>query len=125
MYYVKKIYDVMQIFIKNGWKNFFNYDLFTAKQKCYLIFDKAPCHIDKEIIQFLNLNQAIYFLIPFGMIRFLQPLNLVTNKPFKYYQKNEYLNYIIDLLSNNKVSIEAKFQYDKTFRNLIKSDIDR
>ena len=41
-------------------KNFFNYILFTAKQKCYLIFDKAPCHIDKEIINFLNeIKQSI------------------------------------------------------------------
>ena len=37
-------------------RNFFNYELFTIKQKCYLIFVKVPYHIDKEIINFLNEN---------------------------------------------------------------------
>jgi hypothetical protein len=104
---------------------FFNYELFTVKQKCYLILDKAPFHIDKEIINFLNENQTIYSLIPSGMTRFLQPFDLRINKPFKNYLKNEYLNYITDLLSNNKVSIESEFQYNKVFKNLTKSDIDK
>ena len=59
------------------------------------------------------------------MTRFLQPLDLRINKPFKNYLKNEYLNYIIDLLSNNKISIESEFQYDKAFKNLTKSIIER
>ena len=59
------------------------------------------------------------------MTRFLQPLDLRINKPFKNYLKNEYLNYIIDLLSNNKISIESEFQYDKVFKNLTKSIIER
>ena len=64
---------------------FFNYELLTVKRKCYLIFDKAPCHIDKEIINFLNENQTIYSLIPSGMTRFLQPLDLGINKPFNHF----------------------------------------
>ena len=104
---------------------FFNYELFTVKQKCYLIFDKAPFYIDKKIINFLNENQTIYSLIPSGMTRFLHPFELWINKSFKNYLKNEYLNYITDLLSNNKASIGSEFQYDKVFKNLTKSDIDR
>ena len=55
----------------------------------------------------------------------MQPLGLGINKPFKNYLKNEYLIYLTDLLSFNKVSIESEFQYDKVFKNLTKSDIDR
>ena len=65
-----------EIYKKGSEEIFFNYELFTVKQKCYLIFDKAPFYIDKKIINFLNENQTIYSLIPSGMTRFLHPFEL-------------------------------------------------
>ena len=87
--------------------------------------DKAPNHIDKEIIKELNLKKTIYSLIPPGMTRFLQPLDIGVNKPFKYHMKDEYLKYIADSFNGNKNKIEEKFQYSNCYKNISKSDIER
>ena len=47
----KKMHGVLQIYIYINWLKgiFYNYQLFIAKNKCYLIMDKAPSYIDKKI----------------------------------------------------------------------------
>ena len=57
------------------------------------------------------------------MTRFLQPLDIGVNKPFKYHMKDEYLKYIADSFNGNKNKIEEKFQYSNSYKNISKSDI--
>ena len=43
------------------------------------------------------------------MTRFLQPLDIGVNKPFKDHMKYEYLKYIAGSFNGNKNKIEEKF----------------
>ena len=87
--------------------------------------DKAPSHIEKNIIKDLKEKKIIYSLIPEGMTRFLQPLDIGVNKIFKNYMKEEYIRYISNIMNNNIEDIEYKYNYSKEITNLSKPDIER
>lgn len=72
---------------------YMHYQNCVVKNNCMLVFDKATTHIKEEIIKFLNDNNINYVIIPPGFTRFLQPLDVSINKPFKMALKNKYLNY--------------------------------
>ena len=49
--------------------------------------DKAPSHIKSNIIGELIEKQKNFIFMPTGFTRFLQPLEVGINKPFKDYYK--------------------------------------
>ena len=53
--------------------------------------DKALSHIKPNIINELIEKQKNFIFIPAGLTRFLKPLDVGINKPFKDYLKSEYL----------------------------------
>ena len=78
------------------------------KKNCLLIFDRASSHINQEIIDFLNLNNINYVIIPPGYTLFLQPLDVSINKPLKTAIKEKYLNFLqlhINEITENNFSI--------------------
>lgn len=78
------------------------------KKNCLLILDRASSHINQEIIDFLNLNNINYVIIPPGYTRFLQPLDVSINKPLKTAIKEKYLNFLqlhINEITENNFSI--------------------
>ena len=113
-------------YIFHKWLNdvFYNYEEFILKQKCILIMDKAPSHIKSNIINELIEKQKYFIYIPAGLIRFLQPLDVGINKPFKDYLKSEYLADLAkDLFKNEDDSnLLIGFKDDKKVSNL---DIQR
>ena len=96
---------VIEIFIKWLKLIFLNYQNNEAKDTCLLVLDKAPSHVNKKVIQFLNDNNIKRIFIPGGLTSKLQPLDVVVNKPFKDYLKEKYNQYQIDndfnIISNN------------------------
>ena len=48
-----------------------------------LILDKAPSHNNDQAIEKLYNNNIPFVFIPSGLTRFLQPLDISINKPFK------------------------------------------
>ena len=64
-------------------KIFLYYQNNITKKPCLLIFDRATIHINTDIINYLNVNNIKYVVIPPGFTRFLQPLDLSINKAFK------------------------------------------
>ena len=74
-----------------------------------LVFDKATTYINEEIIKFLNDNKILYVIIPAGFTRFLQPLDVSINRPFKMTLKKYYLNFQqnnLDAIMNNKFFVK-------------------
>ena len=53
--------------------------------------DKAQSHIKSNIIDELTEKQKNFIFIPEGLTRFLQPLDVGINKPFKDHLKSEYI----------------------------------
>ena len=113
----KKIYIKCQ---ENSWcttdlfkfwlnKIFLHYQNCIKKKNCLLIFDRATSHINSDIINYMNLNNIYYVIIPSGFTRFLQPLDLSINKPFKNALKEKYLNYQqthINDITENKFTLK-------------------
>ena len=53
--------------------------------------DKVPSHIKFNIIDELTEKQKNFIFMPEGLTRFLQPLDVGINKPFKDHLKSEYI----------------------------------
>ena len=75
------------------------------------LFNRASCHINQEIIDFLNLKKIHYVIIPFGFTGYLQPMDLSINKLLKTAIKEKYLNFQqlhINKITENNFSIKDK-----------------
>ena len=59
-----------------------------------LIFDHCPVHKKKNVIETIRQKGIKYFLIPPGCTGYLQPLDVVVNKPFKDRIRAHYKNWI-------------------------------
>ena len=123
----KKLLVISEIGVYLYWINniFCYYENCIAKKRCYLIMDKALSHVEKNIIKDLKNKKIIYSLMPVGMTRFLQPLDIGINKIFKNYMKEEYIRYISNIMNNNVEDIEYKYNYSPEITNLSKLDIER
>lgn len=92
---------ILIFFQENGWindsifkKRFDNIYLEhenKVKKKCLFLLDKAPSHLTKNIISYLEINQTEYTLIPGKITKFLQSLDIGINMPFKSQLKNKFL----------------------------------
>ena len=50
-----------------------------------LVFDRATIHYDNELESSLKEKNASYFLIPPGLTKYIQHLDVLINAPFKKY----------------------------------------
>ena len=57
-----------------------------------MIIDSAPSHIKPSLLDYITKKKQKYILIPPGMTRVLQPLDVSINGPFKQYMKNLYID---------------------------------
>ena len=118
-YHVKKknIFAVCQnrgwcdtnIFLK-WYKNIFlYYEQFVAKKPCLLILDKAPSHYNDKISNEFNINRTNYIYIPGGLTRYLQPLDIGINMPFKKALQFKYIEEkTLNFSGNNKILVNIK-----------------
>ena len=90
----------------------------NLKDKCLLLLDKAPSHITKNVLSYFKSNQIEYILIPARLTRFLQPLDIGVNFPFKTYLKNKYLINEANKLTNNNEVNPIKFNDNLSYSNL-------
>ena len=73
----------------------------------YLILDKATSHITQNILDTFKSNNQFLSFIPAGLTRFIQPLDVVVNKPYKDSLRKKYLEYC-SLLNDNSVNHNRK-----------------
>lgn len=55
------------------------------------MLDKAHSHISSSIINYLQEKKIEFSFIPGKLTRFLQPLDIGINKPFKEQLRNKYI----------------------------------
>ena len=67
-----------------------------------LIMDLETTHLSQSILDLFKENQSNYILIPTGAIRYLQPLDLAINKPFKDNMRKKYTEFVIKFGGNKK-----------------------
>ena len=62
----------------------------------FLILDKATAHIDEDIIRSQTSDYRFISFIPAGLTRYLQPLDVSVNGPFKKALREKYVNFCIE-----------------------------
>lgn len=78
----------------------------------YLILDKVISHITPSILETFKNNSQYLSFIPLGLTRFIQPLDVVINKPFKEALLKKYIEYCsIDQDINAKITREKMIQF--------------
>ena len=87
-------------------------------KKCLLLFDRAPSHLTREILNHLEINNIEFSFIPAKLTRFLQPIDIGINKQFKSYLKNKYLINEANKLTNNVEINPIKFNDKLSVSNL-------
>ena len=87
----KKGWCDVDIFLKWYEQIYLIYEKYIIKKKCILILDKSPLFYNKEIIDLFNKNKTFYIYIPFGLTKYLQPLDLNINNYFKEALIREYI----------------------------------
>lgn len=109
----KKAWCDTQVFLNWYNKIYLKYES-DLKEKCLLILDKSPSHCNDIILNEFKKNKTQFILIPWGLTRYLQPLDLGINMPFKKALKKAYLlkkAFSFDNLNYNKKirPIEQKY----------------
>ena len=94
--------ELMKQWIVEVWNKRENYN--SDPDRSLLIFDSARCHITDEVKQFCQQHSKIA-IIPGGLTKILQPLDVGINKPFKDNLKDGWEKWMRD---------EAKATYTKS-----------
>ena len=95
-----------EIFIK--WLNyaFFNNKYVSNMLDKILVIDRATTHYDNKLESLLKEKNASYVLIPPGLTKYIQPLDVSINAPFKKYMHHWYIDYILE--NQNKKNLQKK-----------------
>lgn len=94
--------ELMKEWIVEVWNKRENYN--SDPDRSLLIFDSARCHVTDEVKQFCQQHSKIA-VIPGGLTKILQPLDVGINKPFKDNLKDGWEKWMRD---------EAKATYTKS-----------
>ena len=73
----------------------------TNTQKI-LILDRATTNFEENLVNKFKANNSTYLLIPPGLTRYIQPLDVVVNKPIKTKIYNWDTNFRINNLNMKK-----------------------
>ena len=92
----------MKIWISDIWRK---YSYFELKNETMLVMDDASMHKLDVIKKKINDWETSISMIPGGLTRYLQPLNVFINKPFKDELRKKYTDYWMETKNSNaKVS---------------------
>ena len=77
-----------------------------------MILDKASSHITQNILDSFKSNNQYLSFVPAGLTRFIQPLDVVVNKPFKDSLRKVYLEYCSQLNDSSvKITREKMIEF--------------
>lgn len=101
--------EILHVWFKNIWFNYLESDELNIDGMGYIILDRATSHITNNIITQYNNDSKFMSFIPSGLTRYVQPLDLVVNKPFKEGIKKLYVEHCLESetefmkISRNKI----------------------
>ena len=105
--------DIIKKWYKNIWDAYLCYgNLINEENQGFLILDQASSHVTENVIKELSgVNREIAF-IPTGLTRFLQPLDVSINKPFKQALREKYVKFCCENGNENlKISRTKMIQF--------------
>ena len=73
--------------------------------------DRATTHLSQRILDLFKENKTNYVQIPPGATRYLQPLDLAINKPFKDNMRKKYTEFVIKFGGNKKPVAEDLIEW--------------
>ena len=76
---------------KHVWREYLELAESLCEGYGYLILDKAPSHLTEASLAIMKNDKNLLSFIPAGLTRFIQPLDVSINKPFKDALKKEYV----------------------------------
>ena len=76
---------------KNVWREYLEFSGTLCEGYGYLIIDKSPSHLTEASLAKMKNDKNLLSFIPKGLTRFIQPLDVSINKPFKNALKKEYV----------------------------------
>lgn len=82
--------------------------------------DKAPSHITKNILSYFKNKDVEYTFVPAKLTRFLQPLDIGINFPFKAQLKNKYFINEANKITKTEEDNPIRFNDNLTVSNLDK-----
>ena len=71
-----------------------------------LVIGRATTHDDNELESPLKEKNASYILIPPGLTKYILPLDVSINAPFKKYMHHQYIDFILENQNKKKSSEE-------------------
>ena len=83
---------------------FFNNKHISNDIKKILILDRVTSHYDDDLVNIFKKNNSKYILIPPRLTRYLQPLDVSINKPFKQYMHHFDIDFRIKNQNTKKPS---------------------
>ena len=97
---------------KNVWSKYLEYAESLCEGFGYLILDKAPSHLTEASLAIMKNDKNLLSFILARLTRFIQPLDVSINKPFKDVLEKEYVNYYIDIKGENvKITREKMIDF--------------
>ena len=92
--------NIFKFWLINVWFKYTN----AQTHRCLLILDQATSHYIENLDSVMKKNNSAYILIPPGLTKFFQPLDLSINFPFKHYLKENYCSFNIINKNTKKVT---------------------
>ena len=83
----------MKKWVNAVWRRYAHFEL---KKKNILVMDDASMHKIPEIKRNVELSKTKMTIIPGGLTRYLQPRDVLINKPFKEEIRRKYNEYCIE-----------------------------
>ena len=72
---------------------------------------RETTHLSQHILDVFKESKSNYVLIPPGAPRYLQPLDLAINKPFKDNMRKKYTEFVIKFGGNKKHVVEDLIEW--------------
>ena len=102
---------IMKKWYNNIWLKYLNKFNLEEEDKSILILDKASSHYSEDFLNNIDLKNTLLHYIPGGLTRFLQPLDVCINAPFKKCLKNKYVLFCCNNEDDEKVTKEKMIEW--------------
>ena len=92
--------NIFKFWLINIWFKYKN----AQNHRCLLILNRATSHYIDNLDSIMKKNNSAYILIPPGLTKLFQPLDISINFPFKHYLKEQYCSFNIVNMNKKKVT---------------------
>ena len=104
--------SIINYWFYNVWLKYLKNEENLCENVGYLILDKVSSHLTKNVLETFKNNKQFISYIPGGLTRFIQPLYVVLNKPFKEALMKKYIEFCAEVSDFTiKISRDKMIQF--------------